>query len=427
MVSEPNKEVSQEVVRFHQIVMNGSLNELQEQLKTGIDINAPGRNGENALMVAITAKDSEKMKLLIEQGADPELTDDFNATALRHAVHADFVEGVQDLLKMGVDRGYHSKYPLKKIDFGENTFDSIKSEIPKELEDVMTKKEWEESLKETNQMIAELGQNPVLEPIIADVYNVEILNLFLEAGDDLSLASPEMNRLLLGLSDEEMFQSFPKEYQAHKSPRYGSHNPERMENPFWKDMIRIGCNAYRAREHFNDSDSFDGAVWCYDRFGSSLTPLKDGRFVQIGGEHEDYYDSDFYIYNDVVVHDGKGNFEIYGYPKDVFPPTDFHTATLVGNWIYIIGCLGYPDQRVDGKTPVYRLKVGSWKIEPVKTTGDLPGWIYEHLASYEPTQNVIRVEAGKIQVIKKKKEAELIPNAQQFELDLSSFKWRKRT
>ncbi|QDT97715.1 ankyrin repeat domain-containing protein [Gimesia aquarii] len=426
-MSEPKKEVSQEVIQFHQIVKNGSLEELQEQLKTGIDVNTPGRNGENALMVAIVAKDSEKIKLLIEQGADPELTDDFNATALRHAVHANFVEGVRYLLKRGVDRGLHPKYALKKIDYGEITFDLSQSELPEELKGVMTKEEWQESMEETSQMMAEMGQNPTVEPIIGDVYNVEILNLFLEAGDDLNLAMPEMKRLLLGLSDKATFQSSPQDYQTYKSPKYGTQNPERMENPFWNDMIRIGCNAYRARGHFNDSDSFDGTVWCYDRFGSSLTPLKDGRFVQIGGEHEDYYDPDFYIYNDVVVHDGKGIFEIYGYPKDVFPPTDFHTATLVGDWIYIIGCLGYPEQRVDGITPVYRLKVGSWKIETVNTTGEMPGWLYEHRASYDPTKNVIRVEAGKIQVIKKNDEAELIPNAQQFELDLSSFKWRKRT
>ena len=45
----------------------------------------------------------------------------------------------------------------------------------------------------------------------------------------------------------------------------------------------------------------DGPVWCFSRFGTSLTELPDGRFVQIGGEHEDFYDPDFCIYNDVTV------------------------------------------------------------------------------------------------------------------------------
>jgi ankyrin repeat protein len=44
-----------------------------------------------ALMLALGEKDLEKTKLLIQHGADLELTDDFNATALRHAVEADCV------------------------------------------------------------------------------------------------------------------------------------------------------------------------------------------------------------------------------------------------------------------------------------------------------------------------------------------------
>ena len=63
--------------------------------------------------------------------------------------------------------------------------------------------------------------------------------------------------------------------------------------------------------------------------------------ICIAGEHEDYYDPDFCIYNDVVVLGLDGSVEIYGYPKDVFPPTDFHTATLVGDRVIVIGRLGY--------------------------------------------------------------------------------------
>ena len=100
--------------------------------------------------------------------------------------------------------------------------------------------------------------------------------------------------------------------------------------------------------------------------------LPDGRYVQIGGEHEDHYDPDFYIYNDLVVHDGKGGFEIYGYPQEVFPPTDFHTATLCDKHIYVIGCLGYPKQRCVGHTPVHRLTLDSWEIEVIPMTGGAP-------------------------------------------------------
>ncbi|MEQ9070509.1 MAG: ankyrin repeat domain-containing protein, partial [Gimesia chilikensis] len=103
------------VLEFHQIVKQGTPDEIRQQLQSGVDINAPGHVGETALMVALEAKDLEKTRLLLEQGADPELADDFNNTALRRAVQEEFVEGVRLLLDRGVDRGYHPKYPLKVI------------------------------------------------------------------------------------------------------------------------------------------------------------------------------------------------------------------------------------------------------------------------------------------------------------------------
>jgi len=343
---------SKETADFHQVVENGSLDDLQAVLKTGVDTNAPGRNGTTALMIAISATDLEKMKLLIEHGADPELTDRFNATALGVAVSYDFADGVKLLLSQGVDRGFHPKYPLKAIDYDFEILDTIDVPMPEALKGVMSEDEWKQSVKDTKELASEFGHVPTVEPVISEVQSVEVLKLFLEAGDHLTMASNELKREFIGVLAFEEFQSSPDDYRSHKSPRYGTQNPSLMDNPFWKDMIRRGCNAYVARQHFDDSDPFTkaGAVWCFDRFGASLTQLEDGRFVQIGGEHEDYYDPDFFIYNDVVIHDGKGDFQIYGYPKDVFPPTDFHTSTLVGNEIYIIGCLGYPDQRKVGSS-----------------------------------------------------------------------------
>lgn len=292
---------------------------------------------------------------------------------------------------------------------------------------MISEAEWEESLEESRRLRREWGQNPTVEPIISDVQSPAVLQLFLEAGDDLNLAATEVKRVLVGLDTEGEMKVTPEDYQRHKFPRFGSSNPQRMDFPFWKDMIRTGGNAYAARSHFNDTDPFTrpGAVWCYDRFGASLTPLDEGRFVQIGGEHEDHYDPDFYIYNDVVVHDGNGAFQIYGYPRDVFPPTDFHTATLCRDGIYIVGCLGYVEQRQQAITPVYRLKLDSWEMESIKTAGEMPGWIYEHRARYEPERNVIHITGGKLHVVADDGEAQLIPNEHQFELDLTLMRWRR--
>ena len=111
-----------------------------------------------------------------------------------------------------------------------------------------------------------------------------------------------------------------------------------------------------------------------------MTTARDGRILLIAGEHEDYYDPDFYIYNDVVVRHPDGRIDIFGYPRDVFPPTDFHTATLVGNDIVIIGSLGYLEERKPATTPVTVLDLETFTISKVVTSGPAPGWIHYHEA-----------------------------------------------
>lgn len=70
-------------------------------------------------------------------------------------------------------------------------------------------------------------------------------------------------------------------------------------------------------------------VWPGYRFGGTETELRDGRRVFIAGEHEDYYDPDFCIYNDVIVEDKSGKERIFTYPPEVFPPTDGHVAIRI--------------------------------------------------------------------------------------------------
>lgn len=425
--AEPRDSMSQhtdpdQTREFHRIVSDGNLEDLRAALEARADVNAPGHIGKTALMVALGAKDLEKSKLLVQHGADPEVTDDFNHTALQHAVVFDFTDGVRYLLTLNVDRGHQPKYPLKKVNYD---FDLPDTPMPVELREFMSEEQWKESSAESDRRMRELWQNPTVEPIISEVESVDVLKLFLDAGDDLALAPAEIKRALVGLATGGELRVGEDDYRPHKSPRYGVRNPERMDFPFWKDMVRTGGNAYSARTKFEDNEPFTnpGVVWCFDRFGSSLTEIADGRFVQIGGEHEDFYDPDFFIYNDVVVHDGRGNCEIYGYPEDVFPPTDFHTATLCPDGIYIIGCLGYPDQRQPGSTPVYRLTLGTWQMTSIETSGDMPGWIYRHRARYVPERNAISISGGEID---SSTEGESTPSQDlQFELNLSRRRWER--
>ena len=117
----------------------------------------------------------------------------------------------------------------------------------------------------------------------------------------------------------------------------------------------------------------------YDNMKTAVDKVKKGkgrvvnaRFAVMCAHY--LYDPDFCIYNDVFVHERDGSIAIYGYPESVFPPTDSHTATLVGDAIYVIGSIGYMGTRRYGETPVYRLDVHTLRMDRLHTTGDSPGW-----------------------------------------------------
>lgn len=180
-----------------------------------------------------------------------------------------------------------------------------------------------------------------------------------------------------------------------RSPRAGALNPTRQDNPLWHWMVRTRWSAYGANELLRGPSPFaQGPMWCFARYGKSETVLADGRVVHIGGEHEDSCDPDFFIYSDVIVIDANGGIAIHGYPDDAFPPTDFHSATLVGDAIFIIGGLGYRHQRMPGMTRVYRLLLDSMRIEAVPTHGEAPGWIYQHEACLAGDGRTIVVSGG---------------------------------
>ena len=224
--------------------------------------------------------------------------------------------------------------------------------------------------------------------------NLEIVRILVEAGADFNDINATMRAALRRLPRDGTLPCTLAEYQAAKHRTYGTANPQRMNYPFWKFMVASGNGAFHAREHFEPDGTLDEAVWSFARFGTSITELPDGRIIEIAGEHEDFYDQDFCIYNDVIVHRGDGTFDIYGYPKSVFPPTDFHTATLAGNFIYIIGRGGYAGERQYGTTPVYRLNIDTLAIESVETAGASPGWISGHQAKL--VGNGIEVVGGKV-------------------------------
>lgn len=299
----------------------------------GADLEAVGRCGKPALFFAIQCHRTAILRWLLDLGFDVERTDEFGSTALMEAVEAGYEEGVELLLGAGVqfDREHNGGTAL--------------------------------GAARTRGMVVRL----------------------LEAGADPRYLSQEGCRSVVGLPaepDEALLEGVSEvDFRRARTRRFGATNPERMEEPFWLGMIRSGVNGYQATVQFKGPSSMGTApVWCAQRFGQTLTFLPDGRVVQIGGEHEDYYDPDFCIYNDVFVHEPGGEVRLYGYPKEVFAPTDFHTATLIDDAIYIIGSLGYSGQREYGRTPVHRLDTRTWRFDRFEPTGRCPGWIHSHRA-----------------------------------------------
>ena len=241
-------------------------------------------------------------------------------------------------------------------------------------------------------------------------------------------------------------------FDQQRRPRYGNANPERMAFAFWEWMIRgdespspneddrlekLGLQLrdgklksvygpFRARDLFQiPTIPEEGPIWTFDRMGATRNELPDGRLVCIGGEHEDFYDPDFCIYNDVVVFQSDGQIEIYGYPREIFPPTDFHTAALDGERLIIIGGLGYQNERRPGHTPVYALDLRKYQISEIATSGEMPGWLFKHEARFDP-KGIIEVRGGEF-VIEIEGSQLLRRNFEDYALDLGSWVWRRLT
>lgn len=210
-----------------------------------------------------------------------------------------------------------------------------------------------------------------------------------------------------------------------RSPRSGASNPQRLTKPVWSWLARRpGLAAYMANAHFDGPSSLAaGPCWCNSRFGQTTTALPDGRTLAIAGEHEDHYDPDFFIYNDVLVTLPSGDVEVYGYPHDAFPATDFHSATLAGDRVVILGCLGYRALRRPGVTPAFALDTATLAITALATTGANPGWIFKHAAELSADGRAIKVHGGE-----RVEDAErIVESIDDWSLDLATLTWSRLT
>ena len=217
----------------------------------------------------------------------------------------------------------------------------------------------------------------------------------------------------------------PEMFRKWRTPVRGTLNPQPMTNPLWTWLIESRLSAYHVNELFSgDSATSAGPGWCFVRYGQSCTTLPDGRTIWIAGEHEDYYDADFFIYNDVVVISPNAEIEIFGYPPDVFPPTDFHSATLVDNEIVMVGNVGYGVDRRDGVTQVLTLELDRWKLFQIRSEGAGPGWIHGHQAQLTDNGRSLVITGGKVD---RRDGAFLVENIDDWRLSIGDWRWERLT
>ena len=391
---------------LHRAVALDSIDDVKGLVESGADLEAVDWWKRTPWLVAVKCGDLEKARYLVSRGANFTVTGKGGASPLDFAIEGFHIPMLEWLIALGI---------------------SVESSADCCITPLMAAVQ-ADNLDAIDRLIsagAEIDRKTECGTALGSVHNREIALRLIEAGGDPAELSFEGRRAILGLEPEPdvlLFDATPEDYRLGFRPRWGDHNPERQNREFWQAMIRSGIDAYAGAE-ISGGTRDDCPVWCARRFGQSLTLLRDGRAIQIAGEHEDHYDPDFYIYNDVFVHHPNGLVDIFCYPKELFPPTDFHTATLIGDTIYIIGSLGYPGSRQFGETPVYCLDTNTLQISHVKTTGDQPGWISKHRA-FLAGPHEIRVWGGKITVMANESES-YEDNQESWVLDTSSLRWRR--
>lgn len=374
---------------MHEIVL-GSLPALEAALCDNPDFSAKDHRNRTPWLLAIHVGNIEKAQLLRDYGAAqmPPLIDTYAPLSVA-AMSKNYL-----MVKWLLEQGESPNSSDTKLSYPHSP---LIHAVQNNLLNIV-------------QLLLEAGADPNympeggIQPPLAYAQTREMAVTLLAAGAYIKEASREVIRLLLNLT-EDPFESklnlSKAQFLEGMPTRFGEQNPQEFTSPYRVRMIQTGKTAYHAWDQLNLLPKVSKAakskvkypIWCAHRFGQSFTMLPDARMIQIGGEHEDFYDPNFYIYNDVFVHHPDGRIQVFDYPKDVFPPTDFHTATLVGDKIYIIGGLGYASDPLPAHLPVYRLDTTTFQIETVETSGMVQRRLYKHVAQLQDN-HIIRIWDG---------------------------------
>lgn len=354
-----------------------------------------GRTNYGPIYFAAEHQHSDMIDWLLSKGFDVNEASSFGETALFAAVELSAPDVAKKLIAAGADVNVRHNLSSQFKAFPPNYEGYVPSLEPNDYETVFT------------------PMNQANDP--------ETALLLYRAGASLKeLSNDDVRRKVVGAANIQKQTIGQSEFKTHKYREFGQYNPELTDHPFWLEQIRTHDSGFTAFEKYSSKkrDCSNPATWSFSRFGQSITELSDGRWLLIAGEHEDSYDPDFCIYNDVVVISPNGDAVIYSYPEDVFQPTDFHTATLVDNIVLIIGSLGYVGKRTQGFSSVYSLNLETFEISKLRTRGGGPGWISDHDA--KKIDGKIVISSGQVW-----KNSDLIANDEIWELSLSDYTWEK--
>jgi ankyrin repeat protein/thiol-disulfide isomerase/thioredoxin len=372
------------------VIATGTWEALNEALTRNPDFAAADHLDRNAYRLAIETGHTDWVHLLFASGA-ADVKPPINSWApLSHAV----ARGDYHMIELLVELG-------EPINVADATLSYPCSPLIHAVQD---------NNLQIVQLLLALGADPDFLPFdtaqsaLNHAQSEQMARLLLDAGANIQHISREMRRKLLGLTEDPQTSDLglgAADYAISAAQRFGEHNPQDISATFYTRMIQTGKHAYAAREAYQALPDAGRAslrypTWSADRFGQSATFLPDGRIIQIAGEHEDAYDSDFCIYNDVFVHHPDGRIQVFAYPAEEFPPTDFHTATLMGGHIYVIGNLGYAQAELPAHAPVYRLDTHTYRMERIDSTGEAPHRLYRHKAVLLQ-EGVIRMTGGTLE------------------------------
>ena len=191
-------------------------------------------------------------------------------------------------------------------------------------------------------------------------------------------------------------------FERGRKHRYGRANPERFDEPVWEWMEREKVFSWNSIERFGIPWTFEPSAepdWWFSRDGAASVSLGEDRCLSIGGKTDEYgYGS--MSHNDVreyrlgVTDSTSELVAIYGYPREVFPGVCGATATLVGEYVYVIGGIEEGLQWDARRAGVYRLHLATMRMEKVETSGEDPGAIRFHSAELRSDGGAVVVEGG---------------------------------